>query len=85
MKLELSVFYKNKKYYFVKINTGNFANMSNYNLRIVNTLGQVGFENLINQQEFEIDINSFGREGTYIVNIYDNLGTLKECSKLILQ
>lgn len=77
--------YPNPTSSFVIINTGDYASMSNYNLKIVNTLGQTVFENLINEPEFQIDVNTFGANGTYFVNIYDDLGTLKESRKLILQ
>lgn len=70
---------------FVIINTEFYNQKNNCNLKVVNTLGQIVYENLINQSEMQIDVSTFGGKGTYFVTIYDNLGTLKECKKLLLQ
>ncbi len=77
--------YPNPASDYVIINTGDYIQMTSYNLKIENTLGQTVFENLINQSEFQINVNDFGGYGTYFVKIYDDLGTLLDTKKLILQ
>lgn len=76
--------YPNPASDYVIINTGDYNQMTTYTIEIVNSVGQIVFENLINQQEFQIDVDTFGSYGIYFVKIYDNIGDLKESRKLIL-
>lgn len=77
--------YPNPANDYVIINTGDYSQMTDYNLQIVNTFGQTVFENLINQAEFQINVNDFGGYGTYFIKIFDDQGTLLDTRKLILQ
>ena len=77
--------YPNPASDYVVINTGVYNQMPDYNLKIFNTLGQTVFENLINQEEFQINVNDFGGYGTYFIKIFDDQGTLLDTRKLILQ
>ena len=77
--------YPNPAHEYVIINTGDFNQMSNYNLKIVNTLSQTVFENLINQAEFQINLNDFDGYGLYFIKIFDDQGKLLHTRKLILQ
>ncbi|MEA3448801.1 MAG: PKD domain-containing protein [Bacteroidota bacterium] len=77
--------YPNPANDYVIINTGDYSQMTGYNLQIVNTLGQTVFENLIDHAEFQIDVNDFGGYGTYFIKIFDDQGTLLDTRKLILQ
>lgn len=77
--------YPNPASDYVIINTGEYNPISTYSIEIVNVLGQSVFENLINQQEFQIDVNTFGNYGLYFVKIYDNFGNLIDTRQLILQ
>lgn len=79
------IVYPNPANDYVIINTGDYSQMTDYNLQIVNTLGQTVFENLINQAEFQINVNDFGGYGTYFIKIFDDQGTLLDTRKLILQ
>jgi hypothetical protein len=75
--------YPNPTSDYVIINTGNFNNMTGYTIRIENTLGQIVFENLINQAEFKIDLNEFCNYGMYFVKIIDETSNVLETKKLI--
>lgn len=77
--------YPNPARDYVIINTQNYDQMSVYSLEIVNTLGQTVFENLINQAEFQINVNDFGGYGTYFIKVFDDQGKLLDTRKLILQ
>ncbi|MEL7119519.1 MAG: T9SS type A sorting domain-containing protein, partial [Bacteroidota bacterium] len=77
--------YPNPASEYVIINTGDYERMSSYMLQIINTSGQVIFENLVNQPEFRIDVNTFGSYGTFFVNVFNDVGQLIETRKLILQ
>jgi len=76
--------YPNPAKDFVIINTGDYNTMNDYTIRIENTLGQMVFETISNQQEFQIDVNTFGGYGTYIIKIIDNTSNVIETRKLIL-
>jgi len=75
--------YPNPTSDYVIINTGDFNNMTGYTIRIENTLGQIVFENLINQAEFKIDLNEFCNYGMYFVKIIDETSNVLETRKLI--
>ncbi|MBI2258809.1 MAG: T9SS type A sorting domain-containing protein [Flavobacteriia bacterium] len=67
------------------INTGNFTTMSNYSIRIDNSLGQQVYTTPINQQEYTIDISSWSNYGTYFLHLIDSTGNSVEIKKIILQ
>ena len=77
--------YPNPAKDFVIINTGNYASMSNYTLKIENTLGQTVYTTAINQAQFQVNVNSFGGLGVYFVKIIDNTSNVVSTKKIILQ
>ena len=77
--------YPNPTQDFIIINTGNYFNMSDYTIKIENNLGQTIFQNLANQQIFQININDFGGYGIYFVKIIDNTGNVLTTRKIILE
>lgn len=77
--------YPNPANDYVIINTGDFASMDGYQIKIMNTLSQIVWETSITQQEYQIEVNTFGDYGTYFINIYDDLGTLLDVRKLVLE
>ncbi len=76
--------YPNPAHTFVIINTGNYSLMNNYTIKIENMLGQTVYQTLVNQQLFQINVNSFGGYGTYFVKILDNSSNLLTTKKIIL-
>jgi hypothetical protein len=69
----------------VYINTGNYALMSDYRIKIINSLGQTVFENLVTQPLFEVDISAFGALGLYYIQLYDDANQLIDVRKIILE
>ena len=69
----------------VFIDNGNFNSMSNYNLKIINSLGQEVFNSFITIPQFQISITSFGGLGLYYIQLYNDTGGLLEIRKLIIQ
>lgn len=68
------------------INTGdNYANMSAYTIKILNTLGTTVFENLVDQQLFTIDLSTLGEKGIYFLQIIDATSQIIDIRKVILQ
>ena len=59
--------------------------MNGYSIKIINTLSQIIFESEINQQLFEIDINTFGSEGLYFIQIINPDTEIIDIRKLILE
>ena len=77
--------YPNPANYIVFIDNGNFNSMSNYNLKIINSLGQEVFNSFITIPQFQIPITSFGGLGLYYIQLYNDTGGLLEIRKLIIQ
>lgn len=77
--------YPNPTNDIVYINTGEFNTMNEYTIRIVNSLGSLVFENLCIQQEFQINISTFGTIGLYYIQIYDDNNQLIDTRKIILE
>jgi hypothetical protein len=76
--------YPNPASDIVIINNGNYANMSNYTLEIVNSLGQQVFNSNINTHLFQIPITDLGSTGLYFINIVDNNNNIVVTKHLIL-
>ena len=66
----------------ITIDNGTFGNMTGYSITIVNTLGQVMFDETINQQTFDIDISSWDG-GTYFLNIIDGGSNTIDTRKIV--
>jgi hypothetical protein len=76
--------YPNPANEFITIDNGNFSTMTNYELKIVNTLGQEVFSNFISVPLFVIPVSTLGAEGTYFVQVLDGDGNLVVTKYLIL-
>jgi len=77
--------YPNPASDFVIINTGDYSQMLNYEIKIFNSLSQIVWQTVIDQQNYQIDVNSFGGYGLYFVYVLDNNGSVLNTKKLILQ
>jgi len=77
--------YPNPAVDYVIINTGNYEIMSDYEIKIENSIGQTVYQTQTNQSEFQINVNDFGSYGLYFVKIIDNLGNVIVTRKLILE
>ena len=77
--------YPNPASDIVIIDNGNYTEMNEYNLTIINTAGQVVFTSKITEQQFQIPVNTFGSKGTYFIHIVDPDNHIIETRKLILR
>ena len=77
--------YPNPANDIVFIDNGNFSSITNYSLKIINSLGQDVFNSFITISQFQIPITSFGGVGLYYIQLYDVTGNLIEIRKLIIQ
>ncbi len=69
----------------ITIDNGNLANLTGYQLKISNVLGQQVFQATITQQQFYVDMSTWGGNGIYFVNLINAQGVTIETRKIVLQ
>jgi len=69
----------------IYIDNGNYSTLGGYTLKITNSIGQQVFSSLINQQQFYLDLSTWGGNGTYFVYIIDAGSNTVDVRKIILQ
>ncbi len=80
----LSIYPNPAKDYLI-INTGNYSEMTDYSIKIVNELGATVFETEVTQPSYEINLSTWTGKGLYVLQVYDNNNTIKAVKKIILQ
>jgi N-acetylneuraminic acid mutarotase len=75
--------YPNPAHNQLYINTGNYATMSTYSLKITNPLGQTVFQTLINQQLFNVNIAGWST-GVYFLQILDASNAIVETKEIVI-
>jgi hypothetical protein len=69
----------------ITIDAGNLATMNGYTIKIEDAQGQQVFQNAVNQQQFYVDITTWGGNGLYFVRIIDPQGNTVDIRKIVLQ
>jgi hypothetical protein len=69
----------------ITIDNGNITNLSGYQLKITNSLGQQVFQSGITQQQFIVDLSTWTGNGIYFVHVVDGQGNTLEIRKIVLQ
>ena len=69
----------------ITIDCGTLTNVIGYHIEIVNTLGQVVFNQPMNTQQYYVALNTWSGTGIYFVKIYDASNNLLNTKKIILQ
>jgi hypothetical protein len=69
----------------ITIDNGNLANLTGHQLKISNALGQQVFQSAITQQQFYVDMSTWGGNGIYFVNLINAQGVTIETRKIVLQ
>lgn len=70
----------------VYIHTGDaYGELSNYRIKIINSLQQVVFDQLVNEQLFAIDVDDFAKTGLYFIQIINDAGVIVDVRKIILK
>lgn len=73
-----------KKY--INIDLGEyFSKITDYSISIVNTTGQLIYQNTFNEKLISINIDDFGKNGLYFIQIKNNNGELLDVKKLVLE
>lgn len=65
----------------ITIDCGTLANVVGYHIEIINTLGQVVFNQPMNTQQYNVALNSWSGTGVYFVKIYDASNNLFHSTK----
>lgn len=69
----------------ITIDCGTLANVVGYHIEIVNTIGQVVFNQPMNTQQYYVPLNTWSGTGVYFVKVYDASYNLVNTKKIILQ
>lgn len=69
----------------ITISTDNYLTMTGYQIKMINSLSQVVYNQTINAASYFVDLNTFGGTGTYFVQLYDTQNNLIDIRKIILQ
>ncbi|MBK8700927.1 MAG: T9SS type A sorting domain-containing protein [Saprospiraceae bacterium] len=77
--------YPNPANSHIFVDMGTYTLLKNYELHILNSLGQPVFFTPIEQQQYYIDLNQWGGKGTYYVRIKNSAGITIETKKILLQ
>ena len=77
--------YPNPANTMVNIDNGDYASMSGYSLKILNSLGQEVFNSNITVPMFSIPVSTIGPEGTYYIQVLDDNTDIIKIKTLILQ
>jgi hypothetical protein len=69
----------------ITIDCGNLTNVSGWNIKITNTIGQEVFSQPMNTQQYVVPLNTWSGQGVYFVKLYNAQGVLVNTKKIILQ
>jgi hypothetical protein len=69
----------------ITIDNGNLANLAGHQIKISNALGQQVFQSAITQQQFYVNMSTWGGNGIYFVNLINAQGVTIETRKIVLQ
>jgi hypothetical protein len=69
----------------ITIDAGDLTTMNGYSIKIEDAQGQQVFQNAVNQQQFYVDITTWGGNGLYFVRIIDPQGNTVDIKKIVLQ
>lgn len=70
---------------FIYIHLEDFVQISDYKIKIFDMGSRVIFENFCNQQDYEINIDTFGDPGIYILQVINNNGEIIHNRKILLE
>jgi hypothetical protein len=77
--------YPNPASSHIYVDTGDPALLQNYDMEILNALGQPVYFTTIDQKIYYIDLNGWSGKGTYFIRIKNPNGTTIQTKKIILQ
>lgn len=85
LKLNTIKVYPNPASSHIYVDMGTHTLLNNYEIQILNNLGQPVFFSPIDKKEYYINLNTFGGKGIYFLRIKNSLGITIETKKIVLQ
>jgi len=77
--------YPNPARDFLYINTGDYARMNGYKLKIISQLGSVVFETNVEDPLYQVNLSSWTGTGLYFIQLIDSGDMIIDIRKIILQ
>ena len=77
--------YPNPARDFLYINTGDYARMNGYRLKIMNQLGAVVFETNVEDPLYQVNLSTWSGKGLYFIQLIDSGDMIIDIRKIILQ
>ena len=77
--------YPNPARDFLYINTGDYARMNGYKLKIINQLGSVVFETNVEDPLYQVNLSTWSGKGLYFIQLIDSGEMIIDIRKIILQ
>ena len=69
----------------ITIDVGDISKMIGYSIAIYNSLGQQQLQSSLSQKQLTLDLNQFGGNGIYFIELSDNNGNIVDVKKIVLQ
>ena len=77
--------FPNPAHSHLNLNFGNYANLNGYSVKIINSLSQIIYNQVISKQTETIDLTTFGGSGIYYLHILNSQGKSIEVKKIVLE
>jgi hypothetical protein len=77
--------YPNPARDYLYINTGDYARMNGYKLKIMNQLGAVVFETNVEDPLYQVNLSTWSGKGLYFIQLIDSGDMIIDIRKIILQ
>jgi hypothetical protein len=85
MNLSIRLADADKSFNLLMIDIGDISKMIGYTFRIIDYLGKVVFETLIDEKLSDVDLSSIRGRGTYFMEVIDDASQILEVKKIILR
>jgi hypothetical protein len=77
--------YPNPARDYLYINTGDYARMNGYKLKIISQLGSTVFETNIEDPLYQVNLSTWSGKGLYFIQLIDSGDMIIDIRKIILQ
>ncbi len=85
MNLKVRKSYPGRALKLLVVEFGEISKMLGFTFRIIDFLGKVVFETIIDQEIFDLDLKILGGRGTYFLQVSDESSQIMEIEKIVLR
>jgi hypothetical protein len=85
MNLNIRKSYPGQAISMLIIEFGEMSRMLGYTFKVIDFLGKVVFETIIDQEIFDLDLKILGGRGTYFLQVSDETSQIMEIEKIVLR